>query len=113
MSQALPFGGFRWLNESEILNSNILDVDDDSSKGYVLEVDVYYPQELHDCHSDLPFLVEKLIPPSKNAKTPKLIANVNDKKRYIVHYRTLKQAIQNGLMVMQTHRIIKFNQFTE
>jgi hypothetical protein len=110
MSQALPFGGFRWLNEREIINLNIMDVDDDCSEGYVLEVDVYYPQELHDCHTDLPFLVERMIPPCKNAKTPKLIANVNDKKRYIVHYRTLKQAIQNGLMVMQTHRILKFNQ---
>ena len=110
MSQALPFGGFRWLSEREILDLNIMNVDDDSPQGYVLEVDVHYPEELHDAHSDLPFLVENIVPPTETAKLPKLIPNLNDKKKYIVHYRTLKQAINNGLMVMRTHRILKFNQ---
>lgn len=110
MSQTLPLGGFRWLSEGEILDLNIMDVDDDSPQGYVFEVDVHYPEDLHDSHSDLPFLVENIIPPTETAKLPKLIPNLNDKKRYVVHYRTLKQAICNGLMVMQTHRVLKFDQ---
>lgn len=110
MSQALPFGGFRWLTEREILDLNVMAVDDDGPHGYVFEVDVHYPQELHDIHSDLPFLVENIVPPTKKAKLPKLIPNLNDKKKYIVHYRTLKQAIEHGLMVMRTHRVLKFDQ---
>ena len=110
MSQALPFGGFKWLSEREILDLNIMGVDDDSPQGYVLDVDVHYPEELHDAHSDLPFLVESIVPPIEKTKLPKLIPNLYDKKRYVVHYRTLKQAINNGLMVMRTHRILKFDQ---
>lgn len=110
MSQALPFGGFRWLSEREILDLNLMNIDDDSAEGYVFEVDVHYPEELHDAHSDLPFLVENIVPPTEKAKLPKLIPNLNDKKKYVVHYRTLKQAINNGLMVMRTHRVLKFEQ---
>ncbi|XP_074039510.1 uncharacterized protein [Leptinotarsa decemlineata] len=58
MSQPLPTDGFTWLSEQEILQLDIMGVPDDGPKGYVLEVDVHYPEELHDAHSDLPFLVE-------------------------------------------------------
>ena len=110
MSQALPSGGFKWLSTREILDLDIMNVDDDSPHGYVLEVDVHYPEELHDAHSDFPFLVENIVPPTEKSKLTKLIPNLNDKKKYVVHYRTLKQVINNGLMVMQTHRILKFDQ---
>ncbi|XP_074026081.1 uncharacterized protein [Leptinotarsa decemlineata] len=110
MSQSLPFGGFTWLTASEICQLDINSIPDDSPQGYILEVDVHYPVELHDLHSDLPFLVESIIPPGSKSKIPKLIPNLNDKKKYIVHYRNLKQAVRNGLMVMKTHRILRFNQ---
>ncbi|MGH9021455.1 MAG: hypothetical protein ACRDV0_10690 [Acidimicrobiales bacterium] len=110
MSQALPYGSFEWLSERDIIDLNIMDVDDDSPQGYVLEVDVHYPEDLQDVHSELPFLVENIVPPTENAKLTKLIPNLNDKIKYVVHYRTLKQAINNGLMVMRTHRILKFDQ---
>ena len=110
MSQALPFGGFRWLSEREILDLDVSGIEDDGPEGYVFEVDVHYPQELHDRHSDLPFLVENIIPPVEKAKLPILIPNLNDKKKYVVHYRTLKQAMEHGLMVMRTYRVLKFNQ---
>ncbi|MGH9701657.1 MAG: DNA polymerase, partial [Candidatus Acidiferrales bacterium] len=58
MSQPLPFGGFRWLTDHEILILNVMDIDDNGSEGYVFEVDIHYPDTLHDAHSDLPFLVE-------------------------------------------------------
>ncbi|XP_074037614.1 uncharacterized protein [Leptinotarsa decemlineata] len=110
MSQPLPTDGFTWLSEQEILQLDIMGVPDDGPKGYVLEVDVHYPEELHDAHSDLPFLVESVIPPGSNSKIPKLIPNLNDKRKYIVHYRALRQAIENGLIVMRTHRVLSFNQ---
>ncbi|GIY36505.1 hypothetical protein CEXT_572921, partial [Caerostris extrusa] len=55
MSQYLPHGGFKWVNNIK----NILKCPDDSKKGYILEVDLEYPKELHDYHTDLPLAPEK------------------------------------------------------
>ena len=57
MCQKLPVDGFEW--EKNILKFNegfIKNYDEDSDKGYILEVDVEYPESLHELHSDLPFL---------------------------------------------------------
>ncbi|VDH96284.1 Hypothetical predicted protein [Mytilus galloprovincialis] len=59
MSQALPVEGFRWINDSEIENLNICDIADDSENGYILEVDLEYPRELHDDHSEYIHLLQK------------------------------------------------------
>jgi hypothetical protein len=87
-SQYLPNGGFSWMDKNEIENLDVLTVPDDSSVGYVLEVDVSYPETLHTGHNDLPFLCERIVPP--NGKTPKLITTLTNKKNYVVHYRVLK-----------------------
>ena len=63
--------------------------DEDSDKGYILEVDVKYLKNLHDLHSDLPFLPERM----KIDKCNKLACNLYDKKNYVVHIRSLKQAL--------------------
>ena len=57
MSQQLPVGSFRWLSDEEIddLRINLMDVEDDSKADYMLEVDLFYPSDLHDYHNDLPF----------------------------------------------------------
>ena len=110
MSQFLPTGGFEWLSEREIIDLDFTNISDQSQYGYVFEVDIHYPQDLHDLHSDLPFLVENIVPPESKSKSSKLIPNLNDKRRYVVHYRNLKQAIRNGLMVLKTHRVLKFKQ---
>ena len=60
MSNPLPYGEFNWLSEKEI---NKLDLDsnsENSSIGYILEVDLKYPDKLHDLHSDYPLAPEKL-----------------------------------------------------
>ncbi|KAJ8949419.1 hypothetical protein NQ318_007519 [Aromia moschata] len=110
MSQALPTGGFTWLTENEISTFDITQIPDDGPQGFILEVDVYYPQELHDMHSDLPFLVENMVPPNSKSKLKKLIPNLNDKINYVVHYKNLQQAIKNGLVLKKIHRVLKFNQ---
>ena len=54
MSQPLPMGGFRWV---EVKPNEIGKLVKRKDKGYLLEVDVRYPMELHDSHNDLPFLL--------------------------------------------------------
>ena len=59
MSQALPYGEFDWLSKKEI-NGFCLNSISDSSVGCFLEVDLEYPDELHDLHIDYPLAPEKL-----------------------------------------------------
>ncbi|CAH1101722.1 unnamed protein product [Psylliodes chrysocephalus] len=110
MSQPLPTGEFVWLSAEEINQLDIMSVDDLGDYGYVLEVDVTYPHHLHDKHADLPFLVENIIPPNSKTEIPKLVPNLNHKDKYVLHYRNFKQAINNGLIVTQIHRVLKFKQ---
>lgn len=110
MSQYLPTGGFEWLSEQEIINFDVTNIPEEGRYGYTLEVDMEYPSELHDLHRDLPFLAESMVPPHSKSKIPKLIPNLNNKSKYIIHFRNLKQAIRNGLKLKKIHRIIKFNQ---
>ena len=61
MSQNLPVGGFKWIEDvSKIDEDFIKNYDENGNTGYFLEVDVKYPKELHDLHSDLPFLPERM-----------------------------------------------------
>jgi hypothetical protein len=50
MSQALPVDGSRWLEDQEIESLNVLEISDNNENGYILEVDLNYPPELHDHH---------------------------------------------------------------
>jgi hypothetical protein len=85
MSKYLPYGGFKWGNT----DINVLNIPENSSKGYNLEVDLY-PKDFHDLHSDLPLAPE-------NEKFPKLLTTIYDKERYVVHYTNLKQYLKKGL----------------
>ena len=60
MYQALPVHGFRWLEKEEFEHVNINSVSDDSEDGYILEVDIDYPPELHDLHNEYPLAPEKM-----------------------------------------------------
>ena len=61
MSQKLPVGGFKWKENMLKFNEEFIkNYDKDSDKGYILEVDVKYPKNLHDFHDDLPFLPERM-----------------------------------------------------
>ena len=60
MSQYLPTGGFKWLTEKQINNLNLAKYQEDSNKGLILEVDLEYPEGLHDLHNDYPLAAEKV-----------------------------------------------------
>ena len=105
MSQKLPANSFKWVkNTSKIDEKFIKNYDEDSDKGYIFEVDVKYPRRLHDLHSDLPFLSKRM----KIDKCKKLVCNLRNKKKYVVHIRSLKQALNYGLK--KVYRILEFNQ---
>ena len=69
-------------------------------------VDIDYPKELFNLHKDLPFLPES----KKVNKVEKLICDIEDKKKYVIHIRALKQALNNGLRLKKVHKIIQFKQ---
>ena len=75
MSQKLPVNGFKWVF-NEINKEFIKNYDGNSDKGYIPEVDVKYPQKLHNLHSDLPFLPKRM----KMDKCKKLVCNLRNKK---------------------------------
>ena len=108
MSQPLPTGGFHWVefDESKDLKTIINELSKRKDHGYLLEVDVAYPRELHDYHNDLPFMCTKM----KLNGVEKLVPNLYCKKKYIIHIKALKQAIDHGLVLKKIHRAIEFKQ---
>ena len=61
MSQKLPVNNFKWIEDTSQINEKFIkNYYENSKKGYILEVDVKYPKELHDLHSDLPFSPKKM-----------------------------------------------------
>ena len=123
MVDTLPYGDYKWTFES--LNT-ITSTPDDSDVGYILEVDLVYPDDLHDEHNDFPLAPHKMtIQPdmlSGTAKeilertqhklipTSKLVSTFLPRNRYVIHYRTLKYYLSKGLHVTRVHRIISFKQ---
>ena len=105
MSQKLHVNDFKWINNAS-KQCNIKSYDEDSDKGYIFEVDVNYTKRLHDLHSDLRFLPERM----KIDKCKKLVCNLHDKQRYVLHIRSLKQALGYGLKLEKINRVIEINQ---
>ena len=103
MSQPLPTGGFKW---TDVNPNKISELATRTDKGYLLEVDVSYPKELHNPHNDLPFMCERM----EIDGVEKLVPNLRDKKSYVIHIQALNQALQHGLRLDRIHRVIEFNQ---
>ena len=106
MSKKLPVNGFKWIDNNEINEDFIKSYDENNDKGYIFEVDVKYPKRLHELHSDLPFLPERM----EINKCKKLVCNLYKKKKYVAHINTLKQALNHGLEFKKIHTVIEFNQ---
>ena len=98
MAQPLPYGGFEWVTNLINFDFNILD---DSPIGYILEVDLFYPPELHDEHNDMPFCPEHLKPSRLGQE--KLLTTLLSKQKYVLHYRALKHALANGRCQVLLH----------
>ena len=107
VSQKLPLNGFKWVEKSRLSRFNEIFIKNyNGNKGYFLEVDVDYPKELFNLHKDLPFLSER----KKVNKVEKRICNIEDKEKYVMHTKVLKQALNHELVLKNVHRVIQFNQ---
>ena len=103
MSQPLPAGGFKWV---DVNPNEIFELATRTDKGYILEVDISYPKELHNQHNDLPFMCERM----EINGVEKLVPNLRDKKNYVIHIQALNQALQHRLRLDRIHRVIEFDQ---
>lgn len=108
LMKKLPISEFRLLNDEEIACIDLNLFNEDSETGLILEIDLEYPAQLHDAHSDLPYAPEKFTPPG--GKTSKLIANLYDKYNYVIHYLHLKECLERGLILKKIHRVLAFKQ---
>ncbi|XP_077258284.1 uncharacterized protein LOC143895192 [Temnothorax americanus] len=98
MCESLPYANFQWLDDPE--NFDVTTVPPNGDVGYILEVDLEYPGDLHDAHADLPLCPTRDKPPGKRQE--KLLATLYDKSRYVTHYRNLQQCLRLGLRLTRT-----------
>ena len=107
MCLKLPTKGFKWVKDVGVFTADkISKLVKKDKKGYILEVDIEYPKNLHKEHNELPFLPERM----KIGKVEKLVPNLADKHKYVVHIKALDQALKHGLVLKKVHRAIEFEQ---
>ena len=121
MSKALPIEDFTFLTEDEVASFELDSTTKSDDYGYILEVDLKYPEYLHHSHSDYPLAAEKLritkemlsayfSLTSKPVTSEKLSPNLYDKTKYVVHYGNLRFYVKHGLQLVKVHRILKLRQ---
>ena len=119
MSRSLPTDGFKWIEPE---NGDLKKCNKDSKKGILLEVDLDYPEKLHDTVNDYPLAPEertinkelsayckrigKMYNISK--KVSKLVTTLYDKKNYVVHHENLKLYLSLGMKLKKIHQVLKF-----
>ena len=124
MSEYLPYGEFMWLENVDGFDVN--SVNEKCDTGYFLEVDIEYPDELHELHNDYLLALEKLAVSSdmvskhckgiadeykiKVGDVTKLIPNLGSKTKYVLHYKNLQLYLSLGMKLTKTHRLLGFKQ---
>ena len=106
MSEKLPVHSFKWMTNQEIeniFNNRIVQVWEKTP--CILEVDLIYPEELHDLHNDYPLCPERV---ECDRGVKKLIPNLRYKNNYVIHYKNLIQCLRLGMKLKKIHRGIKF-----
>ena len=91
MSQKLPVNNFECIKDTSQFNKDFIKNYNEESD----DIDVQYPEKLHELHNDLPFLPERM----KIEKVKKLVANLHDKTEYVIHIRNFKQTLNHGLVL--------------
>ena len=124
MSQYLPYADFKWVRGIYKIKQKLMNIK--SNTGYILEVDLQYPQELHDIHNDYALAPEEINIPKEwlsdyclkianvhnitTGSVKKLVPDLMNKDNYVIHYRNLQQCLELGMKLKKIHRILKFKQ---
>ena len=114
------------MSQNKIDQLDLAKYNEDSEEGLILEVDLDYPEELHEMHNDFPLAPEqvcvredmlanycKSIKDKYNisiGQVYKLIPTLSEKRNYVLHYRNLKLYMDLGLTIKKVHRVLSFNQ---
>jgi hypothetical protein len=136
LQEPLPHSEFSWVLGEDLkrltIPDEILDLPDDGEWGYLFEVDLTYPRELHDSTADFPLAPEKgyieedmFSPfmksyytalcqarntPCKYTPYQKLLLTQSDKEQYVCHYRLLKYYLEKGMKLVRVRSAIRFRQ---
>ena len=126
-TKPLPVGNYRWLTKDEISAIRLDHLNESDNTGYMLEVDLDYPKSLHVHHNSFPLAPEKITVTAEMMsdysinsfkkfhntnppKTTRLTATLNPRKKYVVHYMTLKTYLSLGMILKKIHRVLAFKQ---
>ena len=131
MCLPLPYQNFEWTDLATFpsvsnINNNPAIMNRNIDMGYTLEVDLEYPEELHNLHNDYPLAPDSVLVSNdmlgdwqtyhaellniKEDKTKKLCPNLNNKSKYVVHSQNLQYYLEKGMKLTKIHRVIQFNQ---
>ena len=124
MSEYLPYEKFEWLENID--KFDVMSTDEKDDIGYILEVDLEYPKELHELHNDYPLAPEKVPVSSdmlseyckkiadeygiKVGDVKQLIPNLSNKTKYVLYYKNLQMYLSLGMKLTKIHRVLKFKQ---
>ena len=119
VSEYLPYGEFEWLKNVD----DVMSINEKSDVGYILEVDLKYPDKLHELHNDYPLAPEKLAFTNdilskyckeiadkygiKVGDVKKLIPNLGNKNKYVLHYRNIWLYLSLRMKLTKIHRVLK------
>ena len=123
-NEYLPYEGFKWLKNID--EFDVMSINEKSLTGYLLDVDLKYPNKLHKLHNDYPLAPEKLAVSSdmlsnyckkiadkyeiKVGDIKKLVPNLGNKTNYVVHYRNPQLYLSLGMKLTKIHSVLKFKQ---
>ena len=123
MIQPMPLSDLNVLTKKEINKLDLDSISENSSIVYISRVDLQYCSKLHDKHNDYPLCPEKIEISSdvlskycsdiaskygiKVGEVKKLVPNLRDKVRYVVHYRNLQYylSLEMKLIKIQSFKI--------
>lgn len=124
----LPTGNLKFISEKKFSQINWCSIDTEKNIGYILEVDLLYPSNLHDLHCNFPLApesteinYENLSPyckkkykeccnGSKKFKDTKLLNTFHPRLNYVVHFKNLKLYLNLGMKLKKIHRVLSFKQ---
>ena len=122
MSEYFPYKEFNWLNTID--DFDVMSVNEKGLTGYLLELDLKYPDKLHELHNDYSLAPEKLGVSSDILSNyckkiadkseinvgdlKNLIPNLGNKTNYVAHYRNLQLFLSLGMKLTKIHKVLKF-----